>query len=518
VARPTQDLVTGESGHQVAGGIDIKTPLASVGVRGLEERRAATLLAPAQNMSSAFIRLEPTRPSAHSYLLEAGWMALENEDTGVRANGPAVSGRYSYREAGTIVDMRVRQRPTVAGLRLTGSDEISISGVRGISDGFGLLAELRRLDGAVRYDTLTVSRAAEAGFYMRGGRTRLQVRGRLRSTAGPTASEDRSVEATLEAPAGPGSFDARLEIGRSRSQSLSQRLLRSVVGYNLRGSRGWARFGVIYEDDAITHGALSMDVTGSYRLSDVVEVHGSAAGALLQAGVQVDLRPDLALLLGAESVETGSADRTVIQFSVGLRKGLSVPVPFPRQKAVEGEVFLDMDGDGIRGPHERPMDGVRLSMGGQTVTSRRGHFSFPAGVRQTPVTVDMASLGEGYLPPAPTQADGGNLQIAVHQAASIRIEAFLDRDRDGFRGESEDLLPGLTIELTAGGTGWSLRTTDAGAAVLAAVRPGEYTAVIDPGGLPREARRPEAMTVSLSGGETRTLQIAVAQRRIAFLD
>jgi hypothetical protein len=520
VARPARDIGTKESGHQVAGGVDIRTPFATVGLRGFDEQRGPSLLAPAQNMSSAFIRLEPNRPSAHSYLLEAGWLGLANRSTGVRESGPALSGRYSYRDGGTILDVLLRRRPSVAGLRNAGADETRISGLTAMTNYFGLLGEVSKLDDTTEPEPAmtAVVRTAEAGFFIRGGAAHFQLRGRLRDTEGVTPVEDRAIEATLETPAGPGSIDARLEIGRSRSQTINRRLLRSAAGYNLRGSRGWARFGFAYQDDAVTVGEFSVDVTGSFRLSDALEVHGSAASGLLQAGMQIDLRPDLALLLGAETVEMTAADRTVMQFSVGIRKGLSVPVPFPVQRAVEGEVFLDMDGDGVRGPHERPMDGVRLTMGGRTVTTRRGHFSFPAGVSRTPVTIDMASLGDGYIPPAPVSAGSGRLQIPVHRAASLRVEAFLDRNRDGFRDASDGALPGLTIEVSTSGIGWSLRTTEDGDAELADVRPGQYRAVVDPAALPREALQPAEMTVALSGGETRTLLIAVAARQIAFLD
>ncbi|MDH3298284.1 MAG: hypothetical protein OEM96_08430, partial [Gemmatimonadota bacterium] len=128
-ARPAGDAGRPVGGHQLAGGFDARTPDVVVGLRGVHERRDEELLAPAREMRSAYVRLEPARPSIHAYFIEAGWMALKNRSTGAENRGPAISGRYSYRNGSTIVDAQLRRRPTVAGVRSAGADELRIGGL-----------------------------------------------------------------------------------------------------------------------------------------------------------------------------------------------------------------------------------------------------------------------------------------------------------------------------------------------------------------------------------------------------
>ena len=527
-ARPLGYAGAVSDGHQLEGGLDIRTPVVVLGFRGLRETRDEELHSPGQETRSAYVRLEAARPSTHFYILEAGWLALKNRSTGVEKKAPAVSARYSYRDGGTTFDLMVRRRPSLPGIGSAGADELRIGGVKELAEGFGLVGQVADVTNpATQLLGVERTKSAQAGVFFRRGADRIQLRGRIRESEGTVSFKEHTVEANAEASVGPGSIDARLEVGSTRGQGLRRSVLRTVAGYNLRGNRGWGRMGLSYGRDARSVGEVSLDLTGAYRLSDAVEIHGSAAAmfggiadareALLQAGVQFDLRPDLALLVGAETIRT-TGDGTQVQVSVGVRKGLPVPVPFPRQRAVQGVVFLDTDGDGVRGPQEPLMDGVRLTMSGQTVTTRRGHFSFPAGTRRAPIEVGVSSLGDRFMAPAPMGIPGGGeISIPIHQAASLRIEAFFDADRNGLRDPTELPLADLNVKVSTASGGWTLRTAGDGGAELPAIRPGTYSASVDPSTLPRRAQAPGLRTLTLVGGENGLLLLAVPSRSISFL-
>lgn len=528
VARPTGPGGESLEGHQLAGGIELQTPIMVLGLRGVHERRAGEFLSSDQELRSAYLRLEPLRPSTHNYLVDVGWLGLSNLANNSEKQGVALSGRYSYRNGPTVLDVVLRRSPNVDGMRSASADEVRFSGLTEFAEGFGVLGELGDLySPASGLLEARRSRTAEAGMFLRHGLDQFELRGRIRRTEGTVAFEDRTVEIALEVAAGPGSIDARLETGRSQGQELRTRVLRAVAGYNLRGRRGWGRLGLKHHRDALTSGEVSLDLTGAYRLSDIIEVHGSAATtlqsidserrALLQAGAQFDLRPDLALLVGAETIDAVGRSGTEMQFSVGIRKGLPIPVPFPRQRKVRGVVFMDTDGDGIRGPQDQLLDGIRVTMGGTTVTTRRGHFAFSTETRRGPIQVEVASLGDGFIPPSLSGVPGGGeLLIPVHRAAALRVEAFLDANRDGVRDPTEIPLPDVSIEVSTQSSAWTLRTSHDGGANLSAIRPGFYTVSVDPNSLPRRAEAPGLLSMTLLGGESGTLLIAVPARTVTF--
>lgn len=516
-------------GHQLVAGMDVRTPTIVAGWRGVSERRRGDATPGDQALHAGYLRLESAAPSRHGFQLETGWLRLADSHTDDRVDGLALAGRYAYRDALTSVDFGIRRQPRLSGSQAS-PDELRLSGVTEAPGSFGLTGQLYRLDGFAESTTgLARIDGAELGLFVPRGSDRFQVVGRIRRLEGARRVEERSIEGQIDVGLGPGTVDGRLELGRTDAAPSDDRtLLRTRLGYSVRGEGSWARIGLVHQRDAWSDRSVSIDLTGTWRLTPALEIHGSYGGsadrlgpgdaALAQIGAQLDLRPDLALLAGLEKVRT-PAEGSVVRMSVGVRKGLAVPVPFPRRRAVQGTVFEDVDGDGRRGPGEPYLDGVRVTMGALSVSTRRGYFAFPAEVGREPIVVEAASLGPAFLPPPPIAAFGDDrFEIAVHRAAGLRIEAFLDRDGDGLRDPTEMPLDDIEIEVSPGsGTGWTMRTEADGSVELGAVRPGGYVVRVNPSTLPRRATAPGLASTTLEAGQTNTLVLAVPVRPVVLL-
>ena len=109
------------------------------------------------------------------------------------------------------------------------------------------------------------------------------------------------------------------------------------------------------------------------------------------------------------------------------------------------------------------------------------------------------------------------MEIPIHPAASLRVEAFLDLDGDGLKSEGEEPLSNLVVQVDDSEAAWVLRTSDDGSAELRAVRPGVFTAAVDPATLPRRARAPGLQTVTVRGGESATLLLAIPPRTVSVV-
>lgn len=516
-------------GVQLSGGVDLRIRAMVVGLHGLREDRLREALFPDQTLQSGWVHLESAVPTRHTWELDGGWLTQDDLESGEHVEGPAVAGRYAYRDETSTVDLIVRRRPTLARARSVSSNELRASGLTRVYGTAGVAGQLYRIEGPGNVpESRQRTDGLELGAFVAGAEERYELLGRVRRFRGVDTLVERTIEGRVDMAAGPGSFDARLEVGRARGPTVTNSaILRTAGGYSLYGSRGWGRIGFSFRRDASGAGQASLDLTGAWQLSRTVELHGSYGGSvdrldpdaasLVQLGVQVELQPGLALLGGLEKVRTAQGE--AVQVSMGIRTGLSLPVPFPRQDPVRGTVFEDLDGDGRRSPDEPFLDGLRLTMGTLTVESRRGYFAFPVEAQRHPVQVETTSLEPGFLPPPPMVVPaGGSLDIPVHRASSLRVETFLDANRDGHRDATEMPLSDVEIEVAVGDQeGWAFRTASDGSIELAAIRPGSYVISVNPATLPPRAAAPGLVSSTIRAGEAATVSLAVPARPMVLM-
>jgi hypothetical protein len=140
---------------------------------------------------------------------------------------------------------------------------------------------------------------------------------------------------------------------------------------------------------------------------------------------------------------------------------------------LDGHKFEDIDGDGLWGPDELPLEGweIRLSDGSVTLTDGEGYYAFEELSYGTYTVSEVCPEGEDWVQTMPTPddpnscggavytvtLDGGtpevnNLNFGNQRPPEGRLDGykFLDVDGDGLRGPGEPLLEGWEIRLSDG--------------------------------------------------------------------
>ena len=515
-------------GQQFGGEFQVNTGAGSFGVEGVSETRATGLFSPARDLSSALLTYRTPGPSRHSLSAEVGWMRLRYPDLKEAADGPAVNARYSYSHRRTLLDVSARTRPkTPADVDLP-PDELRAQATIGPWPNQGLLAEAYIIDrprsAGLRADRI---RGVSFGGYVLNGTDRYELRLRLQSAVGPVPFASRGVEGVASTSIGPGYLDARVEVGQLTAGGERGPLLKMNTGYNLRSSRGWGRAGLVYYDTPLTAGELSLQLAGSYRVVGPAELYGSLTtsltrfdprrSTLAEIGMQWEVASGLSILTAFERAE-GAYGNASSRFSIGVRKGLPLPVPVRQPRAIQGVVFEDDNGNGRFDVGEHLLDGVRLEMGSSLAATRNGRFEFRADVPQGPLVVDAASLGRTYLPTPIIPVSGSDLvQVAVHRPASIRVRPFLDANGNGIEDPTELPVVDATILIRrTGGDTWEIPVGPDGSGSLGAIRPGQFTVSIDQESLPRRASAPEPVTLSVLGGASIVMSLPVGRREVRF--
>jgi len=517
-------------GRQFGGEVGVNTTAGSFGVEGVSESRAAGLFSHARDLGSALLTYRTPGPSRHSLRAEVGWMHLEYPDLDEAADGPAVNARYTYSHGRNLVDVSARTRPmTPADVNLP-PDELRAQATIGPWPSQGLLGEAYIVDhprsAGLRADRI---RGASLGGYFLSGTDRYELRLRTQSADGPVPFSSRGVEGVASTRIGAGYLDARVELGEMVTGDERGPLLQMNAGYNLRSSRGWGRAGLVYYDNPRVDGNLSLQVAGSYRIVGPAELYGSFTtsltrfdlrrSTLAEVGLQWEVASGLSILAAFERAEGVYADASS-RVSIGVRKGLPLPVPVRQPRSLQGVVFEDENGNGRFDAGEPLLDGVRLEMGSSLASTRNGRFAFRADVPRGPLVVDAASLGRAYLPVPIIPVSGTDLvQVAVHRPASLRVRPYLDANNNGIQDPTE--LPVVDAKILirrTGGETWEVPIGPDGSGSLGAVRPGEFTVSIDPESLPRRAAAPEPVTLSVLGGDSIDLRIPVGRREVRFRD
>ena len=379
--------------------------------------------------------------------------------------------------------------------------ELDTRRVRGLEA--GLRFQRRRL----RFDVTAVVRSTDPSLTMAGSASRRTIRG------------------TASAGLGPLRLDASAEVGESRDGLLRELAQRYQVGVNGYGAAGWFRVGLLYVEDLFIPRALQVDVGGAVHLAPWLEIYGSSTvdtdrpffgeGVSSRLGAQLDLGRLTSLFAGIESLPDPTLDEPRWRFSLGVRKALSLPLPMRRDPGLEGVVFEDTNGNGVRDPEEAPLSGIGVLLGWErVVTDELGRFSFDQRTGRARVRIDSRSLGPGLLPPAGLSGPvSGWVEIPLSRAASLRVTLFLDLNGDAKRDARDAAAAGVLLRLVdQSGAAWEAHADDEGVVRLSAVRPGVYRIEVHAPSLPPRATAPDGLTVELRGGEAAEYELAIPYR------
>jgi len=209
--------------------------------------------------------------------------------------------------------------------------------------------------------------------------------------------------------------------------------------------------------------------------------------------------------------------------TVGFLYMFSWEVPFlPAKGWVEGEVFLDANGNGQRDPGEEGVEGVVLATDRTRVsTNAQGMFKFPPLDPGTyEVVMQRLPLGVRPLVEGPYRVEVAVsreawLSVPCERLAMIQGVVFEDHDQDGERGPTEPGLEHVVIVLEREGQEIARTTTDkAGSFSFLDLSAGAYRVRVELASLPEryEPTTPAEVELILAQGEKALVDFGVWQR------
>ncbi len=530
-ARPQSTDGRTVAGHVGAAEVTVREGPASGGVLVSTERWSDPARSRRSDVSSALLRTE-VAGSGHHAQVDFGAMRIADLETGAAESGPALSGRYTFRSTGTNIDLLARARPP------------------GVADPTLPPSEVRAL----------VSRALGRGLTAYGSAWTQSVPARGIGTETSLISA-RGGRASLQFGRDGWTLDASANVQTARGRAVDRS--RSTVGLDLSrrvgglhlfasGTLGPARENGVESTYRLIRAGAGMYRPGLHVSSSLTYAsEGGRDGYLLLDGVAslaTGTRSELDLALTAYRPAAGGAGTVTAKIagsyrfgsslrayaglenrfrapwtggdwnlSVGIRKGLGVPLPFRRDGSIRGTVFADLNANGRMDPGEAPLAGVAVRLDGRrSLTGSDGRFELP-GARTATLGVEPGSIGPGFVIPPDRLVDPGEtLWIAVVPTGRLEVLVFLDLDGDGAPGADERPLAGVGIEVRGRGGEFRVRTGEDGLAALAAIPVGPWVLRVDRGDLPRRAGVPEVTRISVEPGDTSIGAIAVPVRPVSM--
>jgi hypothetical protein len=517
-------------GHLRAGRVDHRLSKATIGLRMEDvERRALFDATAGSRVTSAIASADWTGNTSHLASFEAGWMQVEDFESGEVAVGPALQALYAFRSGPTAIDFRARTVPGIARESRLPGRELRASGIVGITPGIGILGGLYlEEDPRLGSSMDPERRGLELGGRFSDGRASADVLGRVRRWDDLDPRTYSTAVVNMALPLGEVSLDGSLELGVVNREGTTDPVRYARVGAQWFRENGWLRMGLRHTYDPSTGAQSMVDLGANQQVFDRILVYLNAAlpfGAAeshqdptLQVGAEIRALRGTAVLVGAENayaLESG-IDRGW-KFAVGVRQDLDLAMPIERPAPLSGVAFIDLDGNGARASTEPLAEGVRLKSGfEEAVTDELGRFRFVSFGGRSSVTVDPASLPSGMLPPdAPIVPGSAHIGVPIVPATALEIVVFLDSDGDGRRDTNEPPVPNAAISvINEPGSSWAVQTGGDGTATLRSLRPGDYLIEIVPESLPWNARAPEVAPIRLIGGEASRIELAVGNRAV----
>lgn len=519
VATPWSYGPLAQSGHLARIRGEVSTSVGRIGAQFSSVDRRSELFSDFRSVGAGLTYA--TAGAGHRLDAAAGWARV---GTGQAARtGLAGSLDYRYEWEGGMVSSRFRTVPATTRLATSHDREAFVSALVDVLPtvtvtGWGFTRYSPLVDDALR----PASRGFAGGVQVAlPGRTRAELTGGVRQSdvVGDTlaAITTRSVRARFMAPVGALRFEADVDVGRaSGPRPRDFRNLRLGVRWQSDGQ--WALAGITRYDNGLRAAEIRLDVAGAMRIRTATVRGGfnmpvyptSSRWLSLWSALEMPVDRTYDLLAGIDHT-SGRTEPTRI--SLGVRRGIGLPIPARRSPVLEGIVFIDSNGNRILDAGESPIQGVELRLGAlRTATDADGAFQFfdrgRGGLRVVP-----SSLPENARVPADVYLpESGTVAIPVVPTASLRLELFLDRDGDSVHDEAESVADGVTVSVNGPRATTRFGSTDqAGRIRFTGLEVGEYTVRIE-----RPGKAPHEFRVTLEPGDRtlRTVPVPARTRQI----
>lgn len=210
-----------------------------------------------------------------------------------------------------------------------------------------------------------------------------------------------------------------------------------------------------YVDERNTFGKIHQPFAGQDRLE-------------FRAGVQYQVRSIGVLFaesraLMARSIEVPDLRNAEFTLDAGVRVRWDSPFYIPARGKIQGFVFNDKNGNGVKDPSEPGIAGYRVKAepGSETSTDGSGHYKLE--IWESEVVVKMTSpLLKGYFFTTQSQQSfeilpesDETLNFGIATQISVKGRIFLDLDGDKIYSSGDVPMSGVQVQLQSGQSGIS---------------------------------------------------------------
>lgn len=520
LARPWSATQVGEEGHILRAASRYTTEYGTFGLQAASVTRTQDALGGYAHAGAALSYAY--RAAGHNLNAEAG-MVRVSDDTAT-TTGPAAELRYSFHGGRLSLATRLRKVPAATPRTASQGDEAFLSGSVELTDLVAITASAYRTAAPlVSGGPHATSEGGAAGLrlYLPGG-----INGRLSANyranelvaSGVPTSTTRSIRVGADIPVAGVILESDAEIGTS-FRSAERAFRQARVGARWSSRNQWAWLGISHYDHGTGSPVTSLDLSGALRfhgaeiqagLNTRLDDSDRLRTTTLWSGVTAPVNQETQLTAGMEF--RGAATGSPWRLSLGASRSFGLPLPLKRAPVVQGVVFEDMDGDGLRGAGEPVLSGLDVTLGAmRATTDEEGAFRFYENVSGE-LRLDRSGLPLGLTVPAGIDLPNrGRTGIPVIRTASVELRLFLDRNGNERLEQLEDFAAGALVALEHEDGVTRDAVADGGGRVRFDGLPaGSYTVTIDP---PRGRNsRPVELEIVLHPGAAEQRTVAIPLR------
>ena len=236
---------------------------------------------------------------------------------------------------------------------------------------------------------------------------------------------------------------------------------------------------------------------------------GSEKSAIMRAGVAIPLVNGFALKIDAERNSIFHSITGHVPWILGARFEHSITIPMLRMPGTSGYIYEDLNGNQRRDDGEPAVPGAIVRRGSETAVADASGKYRVAGDARRPVTIDEASLPDGWTA---TAAGRGDLGVTLSTSAEVELVVA---PRSGISAVQVDLSKSHVIARDSAGREWAAIMTGPTTATFQSLPVGTYTLQFDLSELsePLVPRAPVPILV-VTGQDSKSITVTLDPRPI----